>query len=143
MSIGLIKPLRAAVLTHLKGDAAVTAIIPAARLYPSTTPANVSWPFGRFDGPQSIPLDGGCYAGSTISFFYHGFAKGTANVETAEDEAMRIAAAFEHSLHNRRLEITSPATTARISVLSARIIMDGAEQSAWHAIVSCSARIFA
>lgn len=143
MSIGLMKPLRAAVLTHLKADAGLTAIIPAARLYPATTPAQPTWPFGRFDTPQSVPLDLTCVAGSTVTFRYHGFAKGTSNVETAEDEALRIAAALEHALHNRRIALPSLSTDAKITVTSAQAIMDGAEQSAWHAIVSCSARIFA
>lgn len=145
MAGDLIREVRRAVLAHLKADAALTAIVPAASIYPSTVPANPVWPFIRFDAPQSLPLDGACYAGATVTFLLHAFAKGiksgSATVEYAEDHASRIASAMKLASHNRRLPVAD--ATALVRVQSVRLLIDGDEPDAYHAILSCSARVLA
>jgi len=145
MAGDLIRETRQAVIIHAAGDPTVTELVPASSIHPSTTPANPAWPFTRFDGPQSLPLDLSCVAGATVTFLLHAFAKdrleGGVVVETAEDHASRIASALKLSLHNRRLPIAG--TAGLIRVRSIRSLRDGDEQSAWHAILSCEARILA
>ena len=145
MAGDLIRETRRAVLKRTKGDPAVVELVPAAQQHPSTTPATAVWPFTRFDAPQSVPLDRSCVAGATVTFLLHAFAKDRqengAVVETAEDYASRVGSALKVSLHNRRLSVAG--ATALIRVRSIRSLRDGEEQSAWHAILSCEARILA
>lgn len=145
MAGDLIREVRRAALIGMKADTGVTALIPAASLYPSTTPANPAWPFGRFDAPSSIPITMSCVEGATVSFIYHAFCKdrtqGGAVVETAEDYASRAGSAMKQALHNRRLPVAG--TTARFAVRSVRVIRDADEQSAYHAILNVTARVLA
>lgn len=145
MAGDLIREVRRAILAHLKSDADLIALVAPGSIYPSRTPPNPAWPFVRWDGPQSIPIDLSCVAGATVTFLLHGFAKdrkqGTAVVETAEDHAARIGSALKLAIHNRRLPVAN--TTARIQVRSARLIQDGAEADAYHAILQAEARVLA
>jgi hypothetical protein len=145
MAGDLIREVRRATLTALKADPFVTAIVPAVRIYPSTTPPSPAWPFTRFDAPSSIPLDGPCYAGATVTFLLHGFARPREEagqiVETAEDYAGRLGSALKVALHNRRLPIG--VASARLRVQSARLLRDGDEQDAYHAVLSIEARVLA
>lgn len=148
MAGALIRDVRRAVLIRLKADAAVTAIVPAARIYPAETPAEPAFPFTRFDAPQSIPLDMACVAGATVTFLKHGFAKaryqGGAMIETAEDHAQRLGDALWGSLHNHRLPLAGlDGATVLIRVQSLRIVRDGDDPDAQHAILSCSGRVLA
>lgn len=142
MAGDLIRETRRAVLARLKDDADLTALVPAASLYPSKTPALPAFPFGRFDAPQSIPLDGNCYRGGTITFAYHFFAKprfqGRLEVETAEDYCARILSAAKVCLHERRVPVADG--SARLRVQSARLIQDFDEADAYHGILSVEAR---
>lgn len=146
MAGDLIRPVRRAVLTRLKGDAGVTALVPAASLFPSTTPAERPWPFGRLDGFRSTPIDLSCTAGAAVAFASHFFARARvvngAEVETAEDFASRIASAAKLALHNRRLPIEGGAS-ALVRVRSVQLLQDGEEASAYHAILACDARVLA
>jgi hypothetical protein len=145
MAGDLIREVRRSVLAHLKKDAALTALVAPASIYPSRTPATPAWPFVRWDGPQSIPIDLSCVAGASVTFLLHGFAKdrkqGAAVVETAEDHAARIGSSLKSAIHNRRIPVEG--TTARMTVRSARLIQDGDEADAYHAILSVEARVLA
>lgn len=145
MAGDLIREVRRAILAHMKADKPLAALVPPASMYPATTKAVPDFPFTRFDAPQSLPLDGACYAGATVSFLLHGFAKarfqGGLEVETAEDHASRIGSAMKTAIHNRRVAIGND--TARISVQSARLVRDGADDTAYHAILSVQARVLA
>ena len=146
MAGDLIRDVRRAVLIHLKADAGAKALIPSANMYPSTTPATLPWPFSRMDGFNSTAIDLSCVAGATVTFLLHAFAKpkmqGSSVVETAEDQASRMATAFKLALHNRRVPLDGGAT-ARLRVLSTRLMQDGDESSAYHAVLSVSARVLA
>lgn len=145
MAGDLIREVRRAVLTHAKGYAPLTALVPAAQNHPSTVPAKPIWPFTRWDAPQSIPIDLSCVSGASVTFLWHGFAKdryvGGQLVETAEDHAARIGSAMKLAIHNRRLPVAG--TTARMTVRSVRLLRDGAEEGAYHVILSCEARVLA
>lgn len=138
----LIRETRRAVLARLKADAALTTLLPPERLYPSTVPASPTFPFGRFDTPLSVPIDGACYRGETVTFTYHFFSKprvqGRIVVETAEDYCSRILSAAKACLHERRVPIADGG--ARLRVQSARLIRDFDEADAYHGILSVAAR---
>lgn len=146
MAGALIRDVRRAVLTRLKADAGLTAIVAAANIHPSTVPAGTPWPFTRFDAPQSTPLDGACYAGAEVTFLLHSFAKPRFNtggqmIETAEDHAGRIIDAMKLAIHRHRVPVAG--ASALLSVLSSRLLIDGAESTAYHGILSCRARVLA
>lgn len=146
MAGDLIRDVRRAVLTHLKADATARALVPATNMFPSTTPAVVPWPFSRMDSFSSTAIDLSCVAGATVTFLLHGFAKpkmqGQIVLDTAEDQASRIATAFQLAVHNRRVPIESGAS-ARLRVQSTRVLRDGDEEDAYHAILSVEARVLA
>ena len=146
MAGDLIRDVRRAVLIHLKGDMGAKALVPAANMCPSTTPPTPPWPFSRMDGFQSTALDMTCVAGATVTFLLHAFAKpkmqGAAMLDTAEDQASRIATAFKLALHNRRIAVEGGAN-ARLRVLSVRLLRDGDEESAYHAVLSMESRVLA
>lgn len=146
MAGDLIREVRRAVLIHGKNDPGLELLVPPAQQHPSTVPANPVWPFTRFDAAQSVPLDMSCVEGATVTFLLHAFARdrldGLEVVETAEDHAARIASAMKLAYHNRRLPLESD-VTALIRVRSVRLMIDGGEAGAYHAIVSCEARVLA
>ena len=150
MAGALIRDVRRAVLTRLKADAGLTAIVAAANIHPSTVLAGAPWPFTRFDAPQSTPLDGACYAGAEVTFLLHSFAKPrysvpsnpqSSMIETAEDHAGRILDAMKLAIHRHRVPVAG--ASALLSVLSSRLLIDGAESTAYHGILSCRARVLA
>jgi hypothetical protein len=145
MAGDLIRETRRAVLTYLKAAAEVTAIVQPASIHPSTTPPSPAWPFVRWDAPRSTPIDLSSVAGATVAFLLHGFANdryaGSALVETAEDHASRLGSAMKLALHNRRLPLGG--VTGLFRVRSVTLVRDGDEESAYHAVLTCEARVLA
>ncbi|TKD50220.1 DUF3168 domain-containing protein [Sphingomonas baiyangensis] len=145
MAGNLIREVRRATLTHLAANEGLTALVPATSIYPSTVPANPAWPFIRFDAPNSLPLDGACYAGAEVTFLLHCFAKprysGSAMIETAEDYAARILSAMHLAVHNHRVIVSG--TSAQLRAVSSRLLIDGAEADAYHGILNMRARVLA
>lgn len=74
MSISPTVYARQTILAALKGATAVTARIPAARLYPAKTPTTPVKPFGRYGTATSEPDRYSCWRGGDISGAYHVFA---------------------------------------------------------------------
>lgn len=146
MAGDLIRDVRRAVLAHLKADTAAKALVPAANMFPSTTPPTPPWPFSRMDGFSSTAIDLSCVAGATVTFLLHGFAKPKMHqqtmLDTAEDQASRIATAFKLAIHNRRVPVEGGAS-ARLRVTSTRVLRDGDEETAYHAVLSVEARVLA
>ena len=138
-------PLRRAVMTWLKAEPGVTAIVPAASIHPQAPRTVPTWPFIRLGAASAIPLEAGCVDGAVYQFSLHGFAKdrleGEAAVETAEDHASRIGAALAR-LGGRTLPLVSdyPAS-ARIRWTGGMVIQDGADPQGFHAIVDFEARV--
>jgi hypothetical protein len=140
-----IREVRRAVLPALKADATLTALVPSARIYPSTVPASPAFPFTRWDGASSLPITE-FLRGAEVSFMVHAFAKprysGAAMVETAEDHAGRITSALYGALHRQRFALPGGATFA-VRAVSSRLMQDGAETDAYHGIVNAVARVLA
>lgn len=64
---------RQTILTALRADPAVTARIPADRLYPAKTPNPATKPFGRYGTATSEPDRYSCWRGGDVSGAYHVF----------------------------------------------------------------------
>lgn len=145
MAGDLIREVRRATLAHLKAQQGVVELVKPSSIYPSTTPREPEWPFVRWDAPQSIPLGGGCFSGATVTFLVHAFARdryeGPSLVEDGEDHASRIGSALKTALHNRRVPVADG--SARLEVRSARLLRDGDEEGAYHAVLSVEARVLA
>lgn len=141
----MIRDVRRAVIARLKSDAPLIAVVPAAQIHPSTTPASPTWPFIRWDAPFSVPTGRDCMAGATVTFFVHVFAKPRlqfgAEIETAESFCERISGLAKTRLHLAALTLPNGAL-AKVRVRSVRTMMDGAESDAWHGVLDCSARCF-
>lgn len=138
-----ILPVRRAALKALKAATGVTALVPAARIYPGFTPGEPMFPFIRHGSPSSRPISAACVDGSEVEVTFHAFAKARmasgVEVETGEDLCMRIARAVSAALHRRRLELDGGGT-ARLTRIETRIMPDGSEADAWHAVIRFRAR---
>ncbi len=138
--------VRRAVLTALKADAGLIAIVPAASIYPMTVPAEPTWPFIKMGAPSGIPIRGACVDGVSGIFAVHGFSKGRYTgqrlVETGEDHAARIGAAIAAALDKQGLMLDDD---IRLHVLwtNSQLMMDGAEAGAFHAIENFAVRTLA
>lgn len=143
---GLQRLVRRAVLARLKADAALTALVPAARIYPQAVPGSPVWPFIKLGPPLTLPFSATCAESSgTVSLDVHAFARaresgGTA-VETAEDHASRIGAAIEASLHRAGLTLEGD-ETARVRLSDIQLLQDD-EPDAFHYLCRVNARVLA
>ena len=136
MATGLQRLVRRAVLSTLKADAPLTAIVPAARIYGQSTPSAPVWPFIKLGGPQTLPRRAaGMPFSGVVTFDVHAFAKprlsGTAIAETAEDYAGRIGAAIESVLDSARLALEGGGY-AGLRLSEMRLLQDADEADAYH-----------
>lgn len=107
MATGIQRLVRRALLTRLKADAGLTALVPAASIQPDGEP---SWPHLFIEKPVTRGrLRAACVNGAVGSFDAHAFARaresGGVEVETAEDHAGRIGGAFEAALLDNRIAL--------------------------------------
>lgn len=146
MSADLKSELRRAVLTALKADAQVLALVPKASIYTAIPPKEPAWPWIRWGVPNSTALDAACLAGEDARFTIHVFARGRVNptgavIETGEDHVGRIVAAVKGAL--RRSGFDTPSGHASVRWLSDTCRNDGDAADDWHATSDFRARIMA
>jgi hypothetical protein len=139
--------IRRAALAELKGNAALIALVPAASIYPQTTPPNVGWPFVKMGSPSGLPIRAACVDGNEGIFAVHGFAKPRLNgsgqvVETAEDHTARIGAAIADALDRKALALTG-GYRARLLWTGSQLLQDGAEADAYHTVQNFGVRVIA
>lgn len=140
MATGLQRLLRRSILTRLKADAGLIALVPAARIFPQAVPVEPEWPFIKTGPSLSLPYRASCVRGDTITMDLHAFARGSAS-ETAEDHAGRIGGLIEEALDDRTLTLETGAT-ARIRLSDKRLMQDG-EPDAFHWFAQINARVLA
>lgn len=123
-------PVRRAVLATLKSDSDLTALVPAARIYPQSPPAQPTWPFIRYGAPSNVPRRGACLDGCDVSVAVHGFSKGI----DAEDNAARIGAAIARALEGKKVDLAP----GRGSIIwrGSQLLQDGDEAGAYHVVVN-------
>lgn len=126
----LVVAVEKAALTHLKADATVTVVIPAAQLYAQdTAPATPPKPFAKPGTPIEAPFTGHRKR-RDIRFTMYVRADARKNgsgatIETARDHMGRCVSAITDSLYRSRLSV--PGGTARFELLpgGARRMVDG------------------
>lgn len=136
MAVDSILPVRRAVLTYLKGVDALTATVPADRIYAQQVTAQPEWPFLRYEtiGPNT-PIVATCLDGQQVIVRIHAFAKprivARAPVETAEDCAARIITIVSDALDRRRMTIDRG--HMHIAWQGSAMLQDRSEASVFHA----------
>lgn len=127
-------PLRQAVVTALRADTSLTALVPAERNYGMRSPATLTWPFTRYGSPDALPFRAQCIDGATIGFTVHAFSK-----QTFEDECANINAAVSASLDGKVLDLGG--LKAHVVWRGSQIIPDAAEADAYHGVNSFEATV--
>lgn len=146
---GLHTVARRALLTRVKNNAALVALVPKANMHGQSPPATPVWPFTKLGPPQTLPIRGACLDGGTVNIGFHAFAKprytGSTMIETAEDHSGRIAAAFERAIDSRGETVTVDGQSARLTYQLADMILqrDPAEADAYHYSATVRIRIIA
>lgn len=120
------------VVGALKASAAMTELVPAARIYGPEPPATPAWPWAMCGMPDAVPSRESCHDTSVLSFVVHGFARGPGNVAAAN-----IGNAIKRTLDGA--VILRNDVRVDISVQQVQTIRDTAEASAYHVIVRCEA----
>lgn len=145
MATGLVRLSRQAVLTALKADTGVTALVPAASIHGQSPLSEPSWPFIKLGSITFAPLDAACVAGGVGRIVVHAFAKPVKNgrqvTQTAEDHAGLIQSAIEAALHKARLPLAGGTMT--LKSINTDLLVDGAEPEAFHAVTDFRARVIA
>lgn len=138
MAGDLIKPVRRATLTHLKADAAVTALLPPSSIHAAKTPLNRPWPFSRLDTFVSVPFGNG-----VSPFRRHGdvprprVRQGNGGHDGG-GSLHRYRLGVQCALHNRRLAI--PGGSMLMVVRSSEFVPDASEADIAHSVLSIEAR---
>jgi hypothetical protein len=143
MTTGLQRLVRRALLTTLKADAGVKALVPASSMNPKGL---AQWPFIVLRTPTTQPLRAACVRGGIVAWDIHAFAGVRKNaakavIETAEDHAGRIGAAIEAAIGDRWLDIEGGGR-ARIRLSDIRLAEDG-DQDHYHYFAQINARVLA
>lgn len=127
-------PTRTAIIAHLKADAAYTALIPKAQVYPHTVPASPTFPFSRFASMIASPFvaSGLDSSGFRISLqaFSKGLYSGTVLMLPAEDHVINIGSAMKDSLDGKVLTLNT-GDKLRLEWVQSTAMMDGDEAGAW------------
>lgn len=125
-----------AIVTALKADAALIALIPAARIYPEITPGPLTWPFIRLgsftDTPVRHDVAG---AGANVLGSVHVFAKASA---AHADPSMFCKTVNRHVariLDGMDSEPIGGEPALSVHVTQAQEMADGAESGARHGFV--------
>ena len=139
-------PVRRAILTALKADTAVIALVPAASIHPQSPLQEPSWPFIKYGAPAGLPVRASCVDGSEIDVAVHSFAKprysGKAMIETAEDHCSRIGAAVLGAIDAHRLPLQT-GESARVRTTGWQLLQDGDEADAYHHVANFRVRVLA
>ena len=142
MAVALQRLVRRALLTRLKADTDLTALVPTGSINPAGQP---TWPFIVLRAPVSRRLRAACLNGGEGSWDVHAFARpriaGGAEVTTAEDHAGLIGAAIETALSDRWLELEGGGRV-HIELNDIRLLPD-AEPEAYHWFAQCNWRVLA
>lgn len=134
--------MRKAVLTRLKNDAALLALVPKAQIDPQGEP---TWPFVTIESPTTQRLRMACVNGGRVTFDLHAFAAarldGGAEVETARDHAGRIGGEIERVLADNRLTLIG-GEIAKVALSDIRLLPDG-DPDRYHWFAQLNARVLA
>ena len=138
--------VRGKIIAALKADADLTAIVPAARIYPGKTPATVVFPFIRVPMLTGtvVELDGG--SGSDQSGVIHCFTKlkvsappSASDVADPEAQAATINAHIVRIVSGIDVVALADGELLGVHAVQTQVLEDGAEADAYHGIVQVRA----
>lgn len=132
--------VRGKIIAAMKGDAQLTAIVPAARIYPGKSPASPTFPFIRVPilTGTVAELDGG--SGSDQSGVIHCFTKlATPGVPDPEAQAATINRHIVRIVSGIDDVDLGDGESLAVQAVQTQVIEDGAEADAYHGIVSVRA----
>ena len=127
---------RLAILARLKADSGITAIVPSARIYPSRTPATLTWPFIKLGVINDTPYrPSGAIGSQNLIGTVHIFTKTSASVLDAE---------YQCHLIRREVIRAIDAMGAISNGLYIRydggtVLQDGDDADAYHGVVNWEA----
>jgi len=125
-----------AVLVALGADAAVVALVPAARHYSMQRPPNPVWPFIAYGTPIAAPFVASCLDGTAVTVAVHNYAVTTgtgAGTVGGEEAAAKINAAVAAALDGLALELDTPyPATAHLTWTGSQVMQDGTEADKFH-----------
>lgn len=126
--------VRGAVIAALKADAALIALVPAGRIYPNKTPADVAWPFVKLGVLMNSPARYDCGGGGDVTGAVHVFVKKTASILDPEAATYRINKEIVRILDG--LDLVVDGSDLGCHVTLSQVMEDGAEADAYHGLVS-------
>lgn len=131
--------VRGKIISALKADAQLTAIVPAERIYPGKTPATVVFPFIRVPmlTGTAAELDGG--GGSEQTGVIHNFTKLATGNPDPEAQAATINAHIVRIVSGIDSVPLSDGESLGAHAVQTQVLEDGAEADAFHGIVQVRA----
>lgn len=133
MATGIQRTVRRALLTRLKADAALVALVPKAQINPLDEP---TWPHIRLRSPVTQRLRATGVNAGVVVWDIHAFARAKPDA-TAEDHAGLIGAAIEMALADNRIPLEGGGT-AKIELSDIRLLEDETPDAFhWFAQVNC------
>lgn len=126
---------QSAIISALKADADLIALIPKARIYPQQTPNNPVRPFIKMGAPIVTPIyvDGGDCA--DFSAAIHCFADATGDAKDARVFSMNIASHIARIINAMDSVSITGGMRLAVHVQQIQGMQDGAP-SAWHSFVT-------
>ena len=128
----LLSLTRHALIARARGNAGLTALVPAASIEPVGVP---TWPHILFRTPTAARLNAACVRGAAITYDVHAFARakldGTgAETQTGHDHTLAIASAIETVFADNLLTLSNGAK-CRIRFSDTQLLQDEAPDD-WH-----------
>lgn len=143
---GLQRLVRRDILTRLKADAGLVAIVPATQIHSVAPLVAPTWPFIKLGPPHTVPRRAAGLVAGDVTIGVHAFARArldgsSAMVETAEDHASRIGEAIEAVLDDKGGNLS--AGVVRYRLIDHQLLVDAGEETAFHWFANVRARVTA
>lgn len=119
------KYARQTILAALKADATVTALIPAARIFPAKTPSAPIKPFGRYGTATSEPQRASCWRGGEVSGAYHVFVGTSSTIHDPESWTGDVVDAMAEAIDG----------IPDCHVVRTQVLPDPDEADVWHGLI--------
>lgn len=119
--------LRRKIVSRLKADADVIALVAEEQIYGERVAAEKSWPFIRYGVSDTTPRKGQCWDGAAVDVAIHCFSK-----NPFTDQAAGINAAIAASLDNATIDLGGQ--RAHLRWTGSTVLPDPDEADAWHGI---------
>lgn len=138
------------VLSRLKADSALVAIVPAASIHPLIPFVAPTRPFVKLGPAQSLPRKAACLNGAQVLFGVHAFSRGAENgsgalTETAFDHAARIGARIKAALDDKGGTLSDGTSSGQVRyrIMDVSLMTDADDPIAAHWLCNVRATVTA